>query len=198
MRKDHSFSILLFLIFGLNGLLVNAQNFEYKMIEALQSNRAPSSDKFYYQLSQSADAVGIATPIALGVRYLTHKSDKTKVDFLSSCVSTLGTYGLGYILKKSINRDRPFNTYPEFVPYTFKTSGSMPSGSTAIAFTSATNLTLAYKKWYVAVPAFSYATAVGFSRVKLAEHYPTDVAAGAVLGVGSVLISRKLTQWINK
>ena len=196
MIKVCLITVQMLLVIGLEELC--AQNIDYQLIEKLQAGRTATSDKFYASFDMTADVIGIATPVALGARYLSQKNEANKLDFISSCVSTVGTYGVAYVLKKTIDRDRPFYTYPVFTPYTYKTSGSMPSGSTSIAFTSATNLTLSFKKWYVAVPAYTYATMVGFSRVRLAEHYPSDVAAGAVLGVGSVLISRKLNQWINR
>ena len=62
------------------------------------------------------------------------------------------------------------------------------------AFATATTLTLECKKWYVAVPAYAWAAGVGYSRMYLGEHYPSDVIAGAVVGAGSAWLSHWATQ----
>ncbi|HMX78072.1 MAG TPA: phosphatase PAP2 family protein, partial [Chitinophagaceae bacterium] len=65
------------------------------------------------------------------------------------------------------------------------------------AFATATSLTLITKKWYVAVPAYSWASLVGYSRMYLGVHYPADVLGGALLGTGSAFLSYKINQWLH-
>jgi undecaprenyl-diphosphatase len=77
-------------------------------------------------------------------------------------------------------------------------SPSFPSGHTSVAFSTATSLYLAYPKWYVAVPAFTYAASVGYSRMYLGVHYPSDVLAGAVIGAGSAWLMYKANKWLFK
>lgn len=74
------------------------------------------------------------------------------------------------ILKYVVNEKRP-NT---------NALTSFPSGHTSAAFAMATVLA-EYKpqyKW----PAYTLASAIGFSRVEAGSHYWQDVAAGALLG----------------
>jgi len=60
---------------------------------------------------------------------------------------------------------------------------SFPSGHAMAVFATATVLWLAYGR-RAGLPALAGATLVALSRVYLGHHYPSDVAAGAVLGAG--------------
>ena len=97
-------------------------------------------------------------------------------------------------MKYAINRPRPFESYPyEIEKLASAGSPSFPSGHTSEAFSTATSLSLAFPKWYVITPAFLWASAVGYSRMDLGVHYPSDVIMGAVVGSGSAF----LTDYIN-
>ncbi len=101
-------------------------------------------------------------------------------------------------LKAIINRQRPYEKYDGIYPFKVDERGSLPSAHAALAFATATTLSLQYKKWYVVVPAYAWATGCAFSRVYLGEHYPTDVLAGAAIGTGSAFLSQWLTRKIFK
>jgi membrane-associated phospholipid phosphatase len=111
--------------------------------------------------------------------------------FISVGVSTL----FSDVMKKGFHRERPADRYPGMI---FASSpvhdGSFPSGHSTLAFNTATTLALDYPKWYVAVPAFLWAGSVGYSRMYLGKHYPSDVLGGAAVGIGSAYIGR----WLNK
>jgi len=102
------------------------------------------------------------------------------------------------ILKNTVKRERPFNSYPDIQKETSGGGYSFPSGHTSDAFSLATSVTLAYPKWYVIVPAYAWASAVGYSRMDLGVHYPSDVLMGAVTGAGSAYLCYKAQQWLHK
>ena len=64
------------------------------------------------------------------------------------------------------------------------------NGSTAVS--------LSYKKWYVTVPAYAYASLVGYSRMRLGMHYGSDVLGGMIIGIGSGLLTWQLDKTFNK
>ena len=66
---------------------------------------------------------------------------------------------------------------------------SFPSSHAATAFAFATGA--AQEMPVVAVPAVAVAALVGYSRVHAGVHYPSDAVAGAVLGVGAALVTRR-------
>jgi undecaprenyl-diphosphatase len=79
--------------------------------------------------------------------------------------------------KVIVQRHRPFET--QIGPKS--NAHSFPSGHTATAFACATVLAHFAPRWRV--PFFVLATLIAVSRVYNGMHYPTDVLAGAVLGV---------------
>ena len=88
------------------------------------------------------------------------------------------------LLKNSIRRPRPKESIIGFKPV-HKPSDqfSFPSGHTAAAFLFATVLSYHYPGLMGA--AFIIAGMIGLSRVLLGVHYPSDIAAGILLGCGS-------------
>lgn len=102
--------------------------------------------------------------------------------------------GTTLLLKYSIDRPRPFETYSFIVKLSDAGSPSFPSGHTSNAFATATSLSLAIPKWYVTAPALLWASAVGYSRMHLGVHYPSDVLVGAAIGAGSAFLSHYLNR----
>lgn len=193
--KSKKCKILVILIgFSLN---LSAQSLDYKVVENIVMNRNPNCDVGMNRLTNSSDYVAISTPILLSTVGLIKKDKTLTWNGIQSGIALLGTYSVGYILKKSVNRNRPYEDYPDLPHFKIENDASFPSGSTSLAFTTATSLTMAFPKWYVAVPAYTWASAVGYSRLHLGAHYPTDVLAGAAIGTTSALVSKKLTQWIR-
>lgn len=99
-------------------------------------------------------------------------------------------------LRKIVNRPRPTTSYPDvFNSYTpLATSNSFPSGHSTITFALATSASYqAGGKLYFSVPIFMYPIGVGYSRMRLGRHYPTDVLVGAAIGIGS----GNLGHWIT-
>ena len=96
-------------------------------------------------------------------------------------------------LKIAIPRSRPSSIPPsgDFGDTWFEgrssgwgTGGSFPSGHASAAFAVATVVARRYGKRHPWVPyvAYGMAATVGFSRLTLSAHFPSDVFAGAALG----------------
>lgn len=95
------------------------------------------------------------------------------------------------LLKNIICRPRPFMQAEDFKLLIPPPSGySFPSGHSASSFTAATVYYAFNKK--IGRWAFVLATLIAFSRVFLYVHFPTDILAGAALGIGFALLSLSL------
>ena len=177
---------------------VNAQNLDIDILKNINQNRNTHLDKPMKTWTHSAYPISLALPLSLGVTgLLTH--DKTlQQQGISSFSSIVVSMGAVYVLKKTINRERPVVKYPFIHPLIEEYDSSFPSGHTTAAFTTATSLALQFKKWYVVVPAYVWAGGVAYSRLHAGVHYPSDLLAGAVLGVGSAWLSHRANQWLHK
>lgn len=190
--------LVLSLTFSPNGLAY-AQNPEVKSLLWFQKNRNPALNVASQQLANSAYLVSLGFPLGYLGKALASNDSIRWSRGLSMCAGSALTLGLTLGLKYSIQRQRPFVAHssilrqgPATDPWAF------PSAHSSAAFVTATHIALENRKWYVVVPAYTWATAVGVSRMYNGYHYPSDVLAGAVLGTGSAWLSFRLNRWLNQ
>lgn len=104
--------------------------------------------------------------------------------------ATLAT-AISQPLKRLARRSRPSVAVPGFHARIHEPDDfSFPSGHTAVAFAVA--CALAGQGSVLATSCFILALGISVSRVYLGAHYPLDVLAGAVLGVGSGFVARAI------
>jgi undecaprenyl-diphosphatase len=174
-----------------------AQNADIGLLRTFNAREMPMWDKTMKGVSFS---VYPAVPLTAGGIWLSGYVNKDKEMMRNGYKSALSiglAEGLSYGLKVAVRRDRPFVTYPDITKRTNVGSLSFPSGHTTVAFACATALTLSTKQWQVAVPAYAYAGLVGYSRMRLGVHYPSDVLGGMIIGIGSGLLTWQLDRWIR-
>jgi undecaprenyl-diphosphatase len=93
------------------------------------------------------------------------------------------------LLKAELGRDRPPVAHPDPEPLVrLPATHSFPSGHATVSFACATVLALAVPRlaWLL----FVLAALIAFSRVYVGVHYPGDILAGAILGVGLGVLVR--------
>ena len=156
------------------------QSMDFSILHAIQQNmRCDLLDFLMPKISIIASA-GIIW-IALAVVLLLIK--KHRVCGLKMLAGLLSSLLIGNgLLKNVIARPRPSWLDPTVIllvanPRDF----SFPSGHTLSSFISATILFRHDKRF--GIPAFVLATIIAFSRLYLYVHFPTDVIAGALLGI---------------
>jgi membrane-associated phospholipid phosphatase len=177
---------------------VNAQNSDINILRDININRNKNLDPTFKLVTNSTVPISVATPIIIYSIGLIKKDSTIKKQAIFIGEVFLVNAFITTALKHTIKRDRPFETYPDIDQAASSLGKSFPSGHTSLAFATATSLSMAYPKWYVIAPSFVWAGAVGYSRMHLGVHYPTDVFAGAIIGSGSAYLSYKVNKWINK
>jgi membrane-associated phospholipid phosphatase len=185
--------VLLFLIF-LIPAEVFSQNIDIRLLRSINSGEILNSDKYFRFITNSDTYVIIGAPAILAGAGLIRDDDKMLRNAFVMAAASIVNAGVTGALKYSINRDRPFVTYPDILKKAKAGSPSFPSGHTSSAFATATSLSLSYPEWYVIVPSFAYAGTVAYSRMHLGVHYPSDVAAGAIIGAGCAYITYKVNK----
>lgn len=175
-----------------------SQNVDIDILKNINLNRNKNLDPTFRFITNSAAPISIAFPVIIFSVGAIQKDSSLKRKGLYIGESILVATFISTALKYGVNRTRPFVTYPYLEKETSGGSPSFPSGHTSDAFATATSLSIAFPKWYVIAPSFLWASAVGYSRMDLGVHYPSDVVAGAVVGAGSAYLCYKVNKWLFK
>ncbi|MCP4597369.1 phosphatase PAP2 family protein [Neptuniibacter sp.] len=146
--------------------------------------RAPELAKVSRQVSRLGDG---GLYLVLGMSLAVFELQNGMLFFMAGLLAYSIELPLYLLLKNTIKRDRPCDALP-FEAYIVPSDKfSFPSGHSAAAFVFATLIAHFYPGFTEF--AYSLAVLVGVSRVLLGVHYPTDIVAGAALGMSSALIA---------
>lgn len=191
--------ILLCIIFLLLSVKTYAQNTDIEILSHINQESSSFLRDYSKLASNTTKVAGLTVPVVIGAVALINQDDDLLKSGIYIAASQLATVALTYSFKLVVDRPRPYITYPDkIVAYDALSSSSFPSGHTSFAFATATSLSIEFPKWYVIAPSYLWACSVGYSRMNLGVHYPSDVLAGALLGAGSAYLTYKLNQWFWK
>jgi membrane-associated phospholipid phosphatase len=186
------------IFFLLSVFVASSQSIDIDILQKINVNRNTEFDPAFKTITNTAVPLSIATPVMMYTIGLIQKDSLIKQKALFIGETFLASAFITIASKSIIKRDRPYVTHPSIQPLSVEGSYSMPSAHTSSAFATATSLSMAYPKWYVVVPSFVWASSVGYSRMHLGVHYPSDVLVGALVGSGSAFLTQKANQWLNK
>jgi len=194
MKKTCSFLLVSVMAFA-----AVAQSLDYRLMRDINvKDRQKSLDNTFKFISSSSQYISAGAPFALlGAGILSNNKNLIKQGedaAISYAVSSVATIAL----KDAVHRERPFMRHKDIVKLSNGGGQSFPSGHTSCAFSVATSIALDNKQWYIRAPLFVWASVVGYSRVDLGVHYPSDVLAGAVVGITSAYAGKKINAWLNK
>lgn len=175
-----------------------AQSADMNWLKRIHQNRNTGLDGTMNAISKTTYPISFALPATELLYGLIIKDEQALYNSVQSlgglAINTVIVYGLKYTMQ----RERPYKADATIIPYHYDDSPSFPSGHTSFAFSTAASLSIKYPRWYIIAPAAVWAGTVGYSRLHLGEHYPTDVAAGALIGAGSSVISYYGTKWLQQ
>ncbi|APU40332.1 bifunctional phosphatase PAP2/diacylglycerol kinase family protein [Streptomyces sp. TN58] len=168
-----------------------------RLFDAVARRHWPGADRVLPRLGRAANHGvlwgGAAAALAVFGSAGTRKAALRGVASLALASSTINTVG-----KWSVRRPRPLL---EGVPAVRQLAvqpqtTSFPSGHSASAFAFAAGVALTSPGWGAVLA--PVAASVAFSRVYTGVHYPSDVAAGAALGVGAAFVVRRLARDVRE
>lgn len=165
-------------------VLCSAQShgIDLTLLKDIVTNRLQSLDHLFLLITKTAKPIVVLSFIIIFILGLIKKNRKLKFTAIQIVGALIITTIIVVLLKHGIGRPRPYITDPSLWHAASKSNPSFPSGHAAVTFVVATMLSLNYRKNYIVIISFAWATLVAFSRLDLGMHYPSDVIAGAFIG----------------
>lgn len=188
------FFLLLISLLSFTGSL--SQNLD---IDILRQLNKPYEHGLSFWLDMTSSAYWIPpTYVASNIAYGVVAHDKKARRYaLEALIGLVASTAVTHAIKPIVNRPRPAEAYPGIIrTYSYSNGQSFPSGHSSLAFATATTMAYQGQRWYLTAPAALWASTIGYSRMRLGKHYPSDVLTGAAIGVGSGIFSHWLTQKI--
>jgi len=190
--------IVLYFVLSLFSCSSSAQNLDFRILKSINHSYTPNGGVGFKTVTNSINPISLGLPVGLFIGGKISKNKEMVWNSLELASATAINGIFTTTVKLSVHRERPFITYPnDITKYSVAGSYSFPSGHTSMAFCTATSLSLLYPKWYIIVPAYLWAGSVGYSRMYLGVHYPTDVLAGALIGTGTSIGTHYLFKYIK-
>ena len=162
-------------------MLETLLNLDGRFLLFLQENvRNPILNTIMIFITSLGDGgfIWIAATIALLI------PKKTRKVGAMSAVALLGSLLINnHLIKNLVQRPRPFVTFTDIkILIPTPSEFSFPSGHTSSSFAAA-SVFYRFLPKKAGIPAIVLAGLIGFSRLYVGVHYPTDVIAGMMMGI---------------
>jgi len=175
-------------------LLHFLQNLDIELLTRIYQNRVQWLDSGFVVFTDSAGLIAFGVPAVLLLTSFFTKNAAARRDALRILIPVAISAIVANILKYATDLPRPYEIYSFIVKLSVGGSPSFPSGHTVDAFAFAVAVGLVYRKWYFTFPSLIWAVLIGYSRMCLGVHFPSDVLAGAIIGA----FFASTYQWVEK
>lgn len=164
-------------------LLSNSfQDLDIGLLKVIYDNRISSLDPTFIVFTDTAGIFAFGFPILALIISIFNNNEALRHNAFRVFVPVAISAIIANILKYAIDLPRPYEIYPFIEKLGVGGSPSFPSGHTADAFAFAVGLAFLFPKWFIAIPSLFWAILIGYSRMVLGVHFPSDVLAGAIIG----------------
>lgn len=169
--------------------------FEISILLWIQENLRGFMDSFWVFITSLADKGWFWILIAAIMLFF----KKTRTAGVTVLLALIFNHVMtNMILKDLIGRPRPYTVSPEIVTLIRQLSSySFPSGHTSSSFAAAFVMYRMLPK-KIGIPALTLAAMIGFSRMYVGVHYPTDVIGGMVVALVCSILAYYLVQMIKR
>ena len=171
----------------------------FEWVQSIQNGFLNMFFKIYTTLGEAGILfIGIAFALMITKKF-------RKVGFAMIAALAIMVVGNNLILKNIFARPRPFNLDPAEYAWWFKiyvfpeivsrpSSFSFPSGHSSSAFAAAFVAMFYNRKWGSLLMVLAFL--MGFSRIYVEVHYPTDVIAGIFVGLIYALLAAIVVKFL--
>jgi membrane-associated phospholipid phosphatase len=182
---------------------IDPNSWDFRLFTKINYNRSAFKNFFIPIIDGTMLPMAILMPVSMfGYGRLEEKTYDENTGYLLA-TSIITNSAVTFAIKIIVKRKRArfylvsYGIYPKVYkvvdPYSF------PSGHTSTAFTIATMFALRYPSFpQVYLPIFAWAATVGFGRMYLGMHYPSDVLVGGLIGAGSSILMYSLRKELFK
>ncbi|MDN3582116.1 phosphatase PAP2 family protein [Mucilaginibacter flavus] len=183
--------ILILLVVLIAAVLLSSVFYSYdsQIVISLNSYRNPTMDWLFLTITNIAGTITyVVAALALIISFIKRfKAIKLQLRAIALAAALSGL--LATVLKHIIHRVRPQDVYLVIRDLGPGGGWSFPSGHSCDAFVLAAILSLVYPKKRLIIPVYCWAITVGFSRMYLGVHYPSDVLGGVLIGSSMALLA---------
>jgi undecaprenyl-diphosphatase len=172
-----------------SGFYPSISDADIALLEFFNRNRVSSLDRFFMAITDATTFISIGIMLALFFTAWRRRSARMLHKGLQLGLTLLSVLAVVSGVKYAIMRQRPFEVH-DFIQ---KLSGgggpSFPSGHTTEVFAVTTAMFVMFpeKKWPGAI-LLAWACMVGYTRMLLGVHYPSDIIGGMLFGILTALI----------
>jgi membrane-associated phospholipid phosphatase len=174
------------------GIVGVAFLFDKKTANTFEGYYGPATASTANTFNKFGEITGIGVVVGgLGVASLITRDHHTVQTLLRVTTGVVVASAISSALKYAVGRERPYADADhdglDFHPFQGVSAGSpsFPSGHTTIAFALATSLGDAVGNNWVKAGLWGLATGTAWARLQLDQHWLSDVAVGAAIGIMS-------------